>query len=158
MSVKRQARLIAIVNDRVALPPRTAPFKVITGGAATNRRSDAGEEDDPRLRELAARAHALIDALRRCIPATAMSATLDAYVRAAREIGVKGERLHDALELLVHEHARVTRGSAATILLRDLLRLADPGFRVGNCPHGSPTAAVPHWCRLHRRARGAIGA
>jgi hypothetical protein len=73
-------------------------------------------------------------------------------VRAAREIGVKGERLHDALELLVHEHARANHGPASSDFLHHVLRLADPAYRVGNCAHGRKASTVPHWCRLYRRS------
>jgi hypothetical protein len=73
---------------------------------------------------------------------------LAAYVDGARAIGVTGERLHDALELLVHEQVPVR---LAASVLHDVLRLADPSVSANGCPHAADTAPVagPHWCRLH---------
>jgi hypothetical protein len=108
-------------------------------------------ERDPRLRELTTRAQALILALRRGAPRDELRPVLAAYVHAARAIDVTGERLHDALELLVHEHAPARR--LAAITLRDVLRLADPHVLAERCPHitDSSPAPVAHWCRMNRR-------
>jgi hypothetical protein len=152
MPIIRQAAVPAPRNAGRGLPIRRTVHRVRPSGPPPDRAGGGGEEDDPRLRDLTTRAHELIDALRRGLPVAQLSATLAGYVRAAREIGVRGERLHDALELLVHEHARAARGGpAAATLLHDLLRLADPEFRDGGCPHGREPAPVPHWCRLYRR-------
>jgi hypothetical protein len=145
MSITRLAALTAPRHDG------SAPLRLLT----THPIHEPEEEDDPRLRELLSRAHELIGALRRGLRVTEMSAMIAFYVRAAREIGVKGERLHDALELLVHEHAfgRRANPAANAALLHDVLRLADPSFRLGSCPHGSTAETVPHWCRLYPHAR-----
>jgi hypothetical protein len=129
---------------------------------ARDRRGD--EESDPRLIELTTRAKALIDALRAGAPIRDRPWVVGGYVRAARAIGVVGERLHDALELLVNEHARpdvarrlpaAGRHPEAVTVLHDVLRVADPGFGAGRCPHAAmpARASLPHWCRLQPRPR-----
>ena len=108
------------------------------------------EESDATLRQLSACAQTLILALRSDAPIGGRPGVLASYVDAAHAIGVTGERLHDALELLVNEHARAVPSG---ISLREILGMSDPRFRAGRCPHGSASASepVPHWCRVGPR-------
>jgi hypothetical protein len=148
-----------LLDDHPATPgapcARVAKTGARDGRAACRQMEDPrgpASGDDPLLRELARCAHDLIAALRRGGSADQLQAELSAYGRAARQMGVRGERLHDALELLVHEHAREAGDEAASVvLLRGMLTLVDPDFRPGACPHDRPVDAgrLPHWCRIH---------
>ena len=64
-------------------------------------------EDNPHLRALAASAQSLIRLLQSGITVRERPEIVAAYAEVARLAGIAGERVHDAIELLVHDHARV---------------------------------------------------